>query len=131
MIFLDANFLIYLNLGVKEVENFYIKILQEDRLALDPLVIDEVIYISKKKYNVNFNDTISFLDEIVLPNSLILPIRKEDYEKAKDIMLKYDLKPSDSFHVAVMLNNSISKIISEDKDFDRVKEIQRVWLTSN
>ncbi|MUM65959.1 PIN domain-containing protein [Acidianus infernus] len=128
MIFLDANFLIYLNLGVKEVENFYIKILQEDRLALDPLVIDEVIYISKKKYNVNFNDTISFLDEIVLPNSLILPIRKEDYEKAKDIMLKYDLKPSDSFHVAVMLNNSISKIISEDKDFDRVKEIQRVWL---
>jgi len=48
MIFLDANFIIYLNLGVKEVENFYIKVLQEDRLALDPLVIDEVIYISRK-----------------------------------------------------------------------------------
>jgi len=129
MIFLDANFIIYLNLGVKEVENFYIKVLQEDRLALDPLVIDEVIYISKKKYNVNFNDTISFLDEIVLPNSLILPIRKEDYDKAKEIMLQYNLKPSDTFHVAVMLNNSISKIISEDKDFDRTKEIHRVWIT--
>ncbi|ACP46865.1 PilT protein domain protein [Sulfolobus islandicus Y.G.57.14] len=129
MIFLDANFIIYLNLGVKEVENFYIKVLQEDRLALDPLVIDEVIYISKKKYNVNFNDTISFLDEIVLPNSLILPIRKEDYDKAKEIMLQYNLKPSDAFHVAVMLNNSISKIISEDKDFDRTKEIHRVWIT--
>ena len=37
MIFLDANFIIYLNLGVKEVENFYIKVLQEDRLALDPV----------------------------------------------------------------------------------------------
>lgn len=129
MIFLDANFIIYLNLGVKEVENFYVKVLQEDRLALDPLVIDEVIYISKKKYNVNFNDTISFLDEIVLPNSLILPIRKEDYDKAKEIMLQYNLKPSDAFHVAVMLNNSISKIISEDKDFDRTKEIHRVWIT--
>ncbi|ACP36596.1 PilT protein domain protein [Sulfolobus islandicus L.S.2.15] len=129
MIFVDANFIIYLNLGVKEVENFYIKVLQEDRLALDPLVIDEVIYISKKKYNVNFNDTISFLDEIVLPNSLILPIRKEDYDKAKEIMLQYNLKPSDAFHVAVMLNNSISKIISEDKDFDRTKEIHRVWIT--
>jgi len=129
MIFLDANFIIYLNLDVKKVENFYIKVLQEDQLALDPLVIDEVIYISKKKYNVNFNDTISFLDEIVLPNSLILPIRKEDYDKAKEIMLQYNLKPSDAFHVAIMLNNSISKIISEDKDFDRIKEIERLWLT--
>jgi len=128
MIFLDANFIIYLNLGVKEVENFYIKVLQEDRLALDPLVIDEVIYVSKKKYNVNFNDTISFLDEIVLPNSLILPIRKEDYDKAKELILQYNLKPSDAFHVAIMLNNSISKIISEDKDFDRIKEIERLWL---
>jgi predicted nucleic acid-binding protein len=128
MIFLDANFIIYLNLGVKEVENFYIKVLQEDRLALDPLVIDEVIYISKKKYNVNFNDTISFLDEVVLPNSLILPIRKEDYDKAKELILQYNLKPSDAFHVAIMLNNSISKIISEDKDFDRIKEIERLWL---
>jgi predicted nucleic acid-binding protein len=128
MIFLDANFIIYLNLGVKEVVNFYIKVLQEDRLALDPLVIDEVIYISKKKYNVNFNDTISFLDEVVLPNSLILPIRKEDYDKAKELILQYNLKPSDAFHVAIMLNNSISKIISEDKDFDRIKEIERLWL---
>jgi hypothetical protein len=128
MIFLDANFIIYLNLGVKEVENFYIKVLQEDRLALDPLVIDEVIYVSKKKYNVNFNDTISFLDEVVLPNSLILPIRKEDYDKAKELILQYNLKPSDAFHVAIMLNNSISKIISEDKDFDRIKEIERLWL---
>jgi Predicted nucleic acid-binding protein, contains PIN domain len=129
MIFLDANFIIYLNLDVKKVENFYIKVLQEDQLALDPLVIDEVIYISKKKYNVNFNDTISFLDEVVLPNSLILPIRKEDYDKAKEIMLQYNLKPSDAFHVAIMLNNSISKIISEDKDFDRIKGIERLWLT--
>ena len=128
MIFLDANFIIYLNLGVKEVVNFYIKVLQEDRLALDPLVIDEVIYVSKKKYNVNFNDTISFLDEVVLPNSLILPIRKEDYDKAKELILQYNLKPSDAFHVAIMLNNSISKIISEDKDFDRIKEIERIWL---
>ncbi|EHP69949.1 putative nucleic acid-binding protein, contains PIN domain [Metallosphaera yellowstonensis MK1] len=129
MIFLDANFIIYLNLDVKKVENFYIKVLQEDQLALDSLVIDEVIYISKKKYNVNFNDTISFLDEVVLPNSLILPIRKEDYDKAKEIMLQYNLKPSDAFHVSIMLNNSISKIISEDKDFDRIKEIERLWLT--
>ena len=115
--------------SLKEVENFYIKVLQEDQLALDPLVIDEVIYISKKKYNVNFNDTISFLDEVVLPNSLILPIRKEDYDKAKELILQYTLKPSDAFHVAIMLNNSISKIISEDKDFDRIKGIERLWLT--
>jgi hypothetical protein len=31
--------------------------------------------------------------------------------------------------VAVMLNNSIRRILSEDRDFDRVKEVERVWLS--
>ncbi|AWR99842.1 type II toxin-antitoxin system VapC family toxin [Metallosphaera hakonensis] len=128
MIFLDANFLIYLNLGVKEVEEAYLKLLREESLALDPLVLDEVIYVSRRKYDVEFKDTIEFLDEIVLRNSVLLPITSNEYERAKDLMIRYSLKPSDAFHVAVMLNNSIKKILSEDKDFEKVKEIEKVWV---
>ena len=127
MIFLDANFLVYLNLGVREVEEFFYRLMTEEGLALDPLVIDEVLYVSKRKYGVKYEDTIDFLDRVILPVSVVLPITREDYERAKEIIVGSDLKPSDALHVAVMLNNSIRKIVSEDRELDRVKGIARVW----
>jgi len=129
VIFVDANFLIYLNLGVKEVEDYYLKLLSEESLATDPLVLDEVIYVSKKKYGVRLEDTLDFLDNIVLPNSVVLPVTINEYRRAREVMLKYSVSPSDALHVAVMLNNSIRRILSEDTDFDRVKEVERVWLS--
>ena len=128
MIFLDANFLIYLNSGVSEVKEYYIKLLTYESLFSDPLVIDEVIYVSKKKYGVKYCDTIEFLDEIVLKYLTVLPITIKEYERAKEIMRKYSVKPSDAFHIAVMLNNSINVILSEDKDLDKVAEIKRIWI---
>jgi Predicted nucleic acid-binding protein, contains PIN domain len=129
VIFVDANFLIYLNLGVKEVEDYYLRLLSEESLATDPLVLDEVIYVSKKKYGVRLEDTLDFLDNIVLPNSVVLPVTINEYRRAREVMLKYSVSPSDALHVAVMLNNSIRRILSEDRDFDRVKEVERVWLS--
>jgi hypothetical protein len=129
VIFVDANFLIYMNLGVKEVEDYYLKLLSEESLATDPLVLDEVIYVSKKKYGVRLEDTLDFLDNIVLPNSVVLPVTINEYRRAREVMLKYSVSPSDALHVAVMLNNSIRRILSEDRDFDRVKEVERVWLS--
>jgi len=43
-------------------------------------------------------------------------------------MRKYSVKPSDAFHIAVMLNNSINVILSEDKELDKVAEIKRIWI---
>jgi predicted nucleic acid-binding protein len=128
LIFLDANFLIYLNSGVSEVKEYYIKLLTYESLFSDPLVIDEVIYVSKKKYGVKYCDTIEFLDEIVLKYLTVLPITIKEYERAKEIMRKYSVKPSDAFHIAVMLNNSINVILSEDKELDKVAEIKRIWI---
>jgi predicted nucleic acid-binding protein len=128
VIFVDANFLIYLNLGVKEIEGYYLKLLSEESLATNPLVLDEVIYVSKKKYGVRLEDTLDFLDNVVLPNSVVLPLTINEYRRAREVMLRYSLNPSDALHVAVMLNNSIRRILSEDTDFDRVKEVERVWL---
>jgi len=128
LIFLDANFLIYLNSGVSEVKEYYIKLLTYESLFSDPLVIDEVIYVSKKKYGVKYCDTIEFLDEIVLKYLTVLPITIKEYERAKEIMRKYSVKPSDAFHIAVMLNNSINVILSEDKELDKVAELRRIWI---
>ena len=114
---------------MRGVEEFFYRLVTEGNLALDPLVFDEVLYVSKKKYGVKYEDTIDFLDRVVLPASVVLPITRKDYERAKEIIVGNDLKPSDALHVAVMLNNSIRRIVSEDRELDRVKGIERVWLS--
>jgi predicted nucleic acid-binding protein len=65
----------------------------------------------------------------VLPSSVVLPVTINEYRRAREVMLKYSVNPSDALHVAVMLNNSIRRILSEDRDFDKVKEVERVWLS--
>jgi predicted nucleic acid-binding protein len=61
---------------------------------------------------------------ILFPNPLI--VRKPEIEKAKDFMRKYrNLSPRDAVHCAVIVNYGLEGIISVDKDFDSVREIQR------
>ena len=83
-IFLDASFLVYLNIDMPEAEkidDIFRNILKE-KLYTDVLVLDEVIYISKRKYGVPYEETIKFLDDIILPTVEILPIGLEEYLKA-------------------------------------------------
>lgn len=128
-IFLDASFLVYLNIDVAEAEKIdelFKSLLKED-LYTDVLVLDEVIYISKRKYGVPYDETIKLLDDVILPNVKILPIRIDEYLKARENILKYNLKPSDAIHLAVIENNGIQAIVTEDKDFQRVP-IKVIWV---
>jgi predicted nucleic acid-binding protein len=75
MMFLDANVLIYLNVGEENVIKFFKGLLmRRDRLYTDVLVLDEVIHISRKKYGIKYEDTIKFLDDVVLPYVKVLNI---------------------------------------------------------
>ena len=47
---------------------------------------------------------------------------------ALEFMEKYKLKPRDAFHVAIMENFGIKEIVSDDSDFDKVREIKRIKL---
>jgi predicted nucleic acid-binding protein len=90
------------------------------------LVLDETLYVSKKKYGVDYTDTAEFIRQIVEPCSKILGIGVKDY--GVSIGFLGSLKPSDALHVAVMKNNGVSRIVSEDEDFDKIRDIKRVWL---
>ena len=118
----------YLNLGFDSVKSFYLRLLYNESMSVDPLVLDEVIHVSRKKYSVNFSDTLEFLDELVLPYVVVFPISLREYQVSKELITKYSLHPSDAFHVAVMFNNSIKKILTEDSDFEKIKEIERIWI---
>ncbi len=131
--FIDAPLLVYLNTmsdprARKFYEDFYIRTLTDYKLYTDVLVLDEVIYISRRKYGIPYYVSLKFIESIVLPYVSIINLGEDGYKLAAGILVEYSLKPSDSIHLGAMLSNGISLIISEDKEFDRVKEVKRLWI---
>ncbi|ALM74457.1 type II toxin-antitoxin system VapC family toxin [Thermococcus barophilus] len=131
-IFLDASFIIYLNVDVpdslaEKIDALYKQLVTNSKLYTDVLVLDEVIHVSRKKYKVPYSETIGMLDEIIIPYVEVLPIGLMEYLKAKENILRYNLKPSDALHLAVIENNGIQAIVTEDKDFDKIP-IKRIWI---
>jgi len=56
----------------------------------------------------------------------VLPVTLTDVEGALDVHRQYaGLQARDSLHVAVMVNNGVRRIISADRHFDTVDEVQR------
>ena len=131
-IFLDASFLIYLNASVDNNTRLAINELFKDtiknELYTDILVIDEVLYVSMRKYKVPYGLTFRFLDSVIMPLIEVIPLSHEDYERIKDVIKQYNIMPSDAIHISAMKKMGIKKIVSEDEDFDIIPGIERIWL---
>lgn len=54
----------------------------------------------------------------ISPDSAIMSL-------AQNLMQQYNLKPRDAIHAASALSKGIKEIVSEDPDFDGVKELKR------
>ncbi len=56
-----------------------------------------------------------------------LPVTLADVERARTLSLDYpQIAARDLIHVAVMLNNGLTQILSVDKHFDAVIEVRRI-----
>ena len=133
-IFINSPLLIYLNASRSpelrtKYENFYLSLLSEHRAYLDVLVLDELIYVSRRKYRVPNDVSIEFIESIVLPYVEVLPLAAEEFREASEILRSSNVKPSDALHIAVMKLNGITKIVSEDRELDKIEGIERIWLT--
>ena len=131
-VFIDANLLIYLNVRIpedfaKRLESFWIDLLRNHELYTDILVLDETIYISKKKYGMPFRETIEFIDRVVTPVIEVVKIGLEEYRIARKYIVNYGLRPSDAIHLAVIVNHNLDAVASEDKDFEKAG-IKRLWI---
>ena len=132
-VFIDAPLLIYLNTLTNLryrilYENFYIEILTKYKPYTDVLVLDELIYISKRKYNIPYDVSIKFVETNILPYTTVLNLGEEEYEYATEVIVKHNLKPSDALHIGAMMNNNIMLIVSEDRGFDRIPAVKRLWI---
>ncbi|QDA31319.1 type II toxin-antitoxin system VapC family toxin [Thermococcus indicus] len=130
-LFLDTNLLVYLLTRTPKAERkiveFYAELIENHSLYTSALVLDETIHVARRKYDVPYKLSIEFIDEKVLPYVEVLPLGVFDYITAREIILKYNLRPSDALHVAVIENNGLQAIVSEDEDFDRLP-LKRIWL---
>lgn len=62
---------------------------------------------------------------LISPN--ILSVNPEDILLAQALSKKYNsIKPRDLLHAATMVNNNIKDILSTDKDFDKIEEVNRI-----
>lgn len=132
-VFIDAPLLIYLNTMADSreripYENFYIEILTRYKAYTDIIVLDEVIYISWRKYRVPYRVSIEFIRSNVLPYVSILSLGEDEFEHAAKTMLEHELKPSAALHIAAMANNGIHLIASEDKEYDKIPAVKRLWI---
>ena len=130
MIYLDANIFIYAALDKGEKANSCKKILESVSLKkiagfTSTLTWDEVVYSLKKHAPLEEVQIQSSLF-LKLPNLVFLEPSLEIIEKAEELWLEYNLKPRDAIHAATAIINKINKIVSDDSDFDKVKELKRI-----
>lgn len=95
--------------------------------ATSILTWDELVWVCKKNLAIALAVEIgqSFLS---MPNLSLVDANKPVAEKASALMAEYGLKPRDAIHAATAILNGEREIITDDADFDRVKELRRISL---
>ncbi len=76
-LFVDTNLLVYMNTPGKEYEKFvsyYEDQLRVNRLYINTIVLDELLYVCRSKYNIPYENTFEFVETMVLLFSNIIPL---------------------------------------------------------
>ena len=97
------------------------------RAVTSTLTYDEFFWVVKKYRS--FDDALVASRVLLeMPNLTFMEVDEMAIWRALKLSEIYRLDPRDSIHLACALIHRIFTMISEDKDFDRVKEIKRVGL---
>jgi len=132
MFYLDANFFIFALLDTTEkgqrAREIYRNIARgRERAVTSPLAIDEVMWVliragRKHLLRVAVEGVYTTPNLDVVAFSPITPLT------ALNLIERYDLKPRDAFHAATMKENKLTRIVTDDEDFDKVEWVERTKL---
>ncbi|MEK6894026.1 MAG: type II toxin-antitoxin system VapC family toxin [Nanoarchaeota archaeon] len=130
MIYLDTNIFIYAIIDETEIGNKCREIIknhinEKKDASTSCLTWDEVVYGIRKKIGKE-NSILQGKNLIETQNLVWLKTEETIIFKAQELMENYSLKPRDAIHAATAINNGIKEIISDDPDFDKVKELKRI-----
>ena len=129
MIYLDTNIFVYSVINNKEPGEKCRKLIKElinneETIATSTLTWDEFVYAIWKKEGkeLAMREGKKFLQ---FPNMVFLNTSKEILINAQELMEKYNLKPRDAIHASTAIINKCIYIVSDNTDFDKVKELKR------
>ncbi|MGO8805434.1 MAG: type II toxin-antitoxin system VapC family toxin [Candidatus Bathyarchaeia archaeon] len=95
--------------------------------ATSTLTWDEVVWVATKL--LGRADGIAQGQKLLgFPNIEFINVDEGIIAQAQALMAKYKLSPRDSIHVASALSKKTKTIVSDDEDFDQIKEIKRIPL---
>ncbi len=130
MKYIDANVFIWPVLYNDSKAEYYKKIAK--KIAKKEIIAytsyltwDEVVHIIKK--HLGREIAVKKGKKLLrFPNLIFIETNDEIINKAQDLITNYNLGPRDAIHIASALTNKINEIISDDSDFDKIKEIKRI-----
>ncbi len=130
MSYLDANIFLYAILYEDEKANACKRLITEiiggkKEGSTSILSWDEIVFIVHKNLGKDnaAREGRKFLE---LPNLVFIKADEKIIQQAQKLIEKYNLKPRDAIHAASALTNNIKEIISDDPDFDKIKELKRI-----
>lgn len=88
------------------------------------LTFDEVSFVIRKIAGFE-NSVLSGDIFLSIPNLKFIEVDYNIIVLAQDLIKRHRLKPRDAIHAACAINNDIKIIISDDADFDAIKELER------
>ncbi len=132
MIYLDSNVFLYPQTGSDALSRASMVWLQkaarEEVVAgTSVLTWDEFHHSLKKKIGKALATEQSKLF-LQLPGIHFFDATPEILHKAQEIIEAYRLDPRDAIHAATAILNGCMEIVSDDSDFDAVKELKRIKL---
>ncbi len=130
MLYLDANFFIFALLdnttkgqSAREIHKRIAK--GADNAVTSPLAVDEIMWVLVRAAKKHLLRT-AVEGIYATPNLEVLEIHPTAPLVALSIMEQYDLKPRDALHTAIMKEKKLVKIVTDDKDFDKIEWIRRI-----
>ena len=135
MQYVDSNVFLYsvlyspdLELKAKRAKEILHKIENKElSAATSTLTWDEVVWVTTKLLGRSGGITLG-QKLLGFPNLEFISVDEAIIAQAQSLMDKYKLSPRDSIHVASALSRKATIIISDDEDFDQIKEIKRTPL---
>jgi predicted nucleic acid-binding protein len=130
MLYLDANFFIFALLdrtdkGIEARRLQQMIVEGKDKAITSSLALDEVMWVLTRGGKQHLLRTA--IDGIYsMPNLDVVEVSSTAPLLALDFIEGYGLKPRDALHLAVMRENRVEKILSDDEDFDRVEWVERI-----
>jgi hypothetical protein len=135
MPYIDSNVFIYpaiyqteSQLKAKKAKEILLKIEKGEISAhTSTLTWDEVVWVVGKL--LSRDDGINQGKKLLgFPNLEFINVDEGILTLAQNLLNKYKLSPRDSIHAASAVSRKIKAVISDDKNFDQVKEITRALL---